>query len=169
MKSMKSKNSKIAIYPGSFDPITNGHIDIIERALPIFDKIVICVSYSHQKKYLFNLDDRLELVKKCFNKTSKLEVVASEGLTVNVARKHNASYIVRGIRTNLDVEYEKAMDLMNKTLCPDIETVFLFSSSKFSNISSSLVKEVASLNGDVKSFVPDIVLKALKSKLEAKK
>lgn len=154
---------KIAIYPGSFDPLTMGHVDIIQRALPLFDSIVICVSNSSEKKYLFSSEERKELIQECFQ-NDKIQVSINEGLTVQKAKEVGATYIVRGIRTYMDMEYEKTMDTMNRTLYPDIETVFLFASNSLSNISSSLVKEVASLKGNVSNFVPSNVLKALLKK-----
>jgi pantetheine-phosphate adenylyltransferase len=153
---------RIALYPGSFDPLTLGHVDIIKRALPLFDELYICVSNSTQKKYLFNPEERMQLITEC---VPQVKVILNAGLTADAAKSVGAKFILRGIRTYLDVEYEKSMDVMNKTLSSQLETILLFASPSFSTISSSLVKEVAGLKGDVSSFVPKNVLQALKNKL----
>lgn len=152
------------MYPGSFDPITLGHMDIIERALPLFDELYICISNSSKKKYLFNLDERKQLIEEAFAGQSKIKILVNPGLTAEAAKSIGARFILRGIRTYLDVEYEKSMDVMNKTLNSSLETVLLFASPNLSTISSSLVKEVAALKGDVSAFVPKNVVKALNAK-----
>ncbi|MCB0348716.1 MAG: pantetheine-phosphate adenylyltransferase [Bdellovibrionales bacterium] len=156
---------RIAIYPGSFDPITLGHVDIISRALPLFDELYICISNSSKKTYLFSLEERKQLLIDNFSDTKKVKTMVNAGLTVDAARSVDAKFIVRGIRTNMDAEYEKSMDVMNKALNNDIETIFLFANPTLSSISSSLVKEVALLKGDVSSFVPKNVAQALKTKM----
>ncbi len=155
---------RIAIYPGSFDPLTLGHMDIIERALPLFDEIFVCISMSSQKKYLFTLEERRQMIQEAFTGNTKLKMLVNPGLTAEAATSIGATFILRGIRTYLDVEYEKSMDVMNKTLQPKLETVLLFASPNLISVSSSLVKEVAALKGDVSAFVPKNVLSALQKK-----
>lgn len=156
---------KIAIYPGSFDPITLGHIDIIARSLPLFDEVFVCISNSTQKKYLFNLEERKKLILDNFRDNKQVSIIANSGLTVDAAKSVGAKFVVRGIRTNIDAEYEKSMAVMNKSLFRELETVLLFASPMLSSISSSLVKEVALLKGDVSAFVPANVVEALKNKM----
>ncbi len=156
---------KIAIYPGSFDPMTLGHIDIITRSLPLFDEVYVCISNSTQKNYLFNIEERKQLILENFSNNKQVHVIFNNGLTVDAAKSVNAKFVVRGIRTNIDAEYEKSMDVMNKSLYKDLETVLLFASPLLSSISSSLVKEVAILKGDVSAFVPKNIVTALKNKL----
>tara|TARA_B100001248_G_scaffold262666_1_gene260572 strand:- start:2233 stop:2724 length:492 start_codon:yes stop_codon:yes gene_type:complete len=158
--------SKVAIYPGSFDPFTLGHKDIIDRALPLFDKIFVCISESSRKSYLFSLEERQSLIKECLPYKS-VEVVTNPGLTAHVAKDLNATYVIRGIRTYMDMEYEKSMDVMNRNLNHQLETIFFFAASHLSSVSSSLVKEVASLGGDISSFVPENILKATLEKVRS--
>jgi len=157
--------NRVAIYPGSFDPLTMGHVDIIKRAAPLFDKLYICISESTAKSYTFSLEERKQLIKECFP-SDTIEVVVNKGLTAKVAKELGAQYILRGIRTYMDMEYEKSMDTMNSSLYPDLETIFLFASSHLSTISSSLVKEVAFLGGDISTFVPPNVLNLLLDKVK---
>ena len=157
---------KDAIYPGSFDPITFGHMDIIERACGIFDKVILAVAESETKKPLFTLDERLGLTKSIYSDHPKIETVSfSRKLTVELAREHNACAIIRGLRAVADFEYEFQLATMNRSLAPDIESIFLTPKDTLIYVSSSLVKEIAELNGDISRFVHPNVDQALKAKL----
>lgn len=152
---------KKAVYPGSFDPITLGHIDIIERAAPLYDEFVVLVARSHNKKYLFSDTERLELVQASLPQLNNVRVEIFDGLTVDFARKIGARSIVRGIRAVSDFEYEMAVAHMNKRLGDDVETLIMLSSPEFTCISSRMVKEVASYQGELDGLVPDCVRTAL--------
>ena len=157
---------KVAIYPGSFDPITFGHMDIIERACGIFDKVILAVAESETKKPLFTLDERLGLTKSIYSDHPKIETVSfSRKLTVELAREHNACAIIRGLRAVSDFEYEFQLATMNRSLAPDIESIFLTPKDTLIYVSSSLVKEIAELKGDISRFVHPNVDQALKAKL----
>jgi|TARA_B100000902_G_scaffold200121_1_gene190712 pantetheine-phosphate adenylyltransferase len=157
---------KVAIYPGSFDPITFGHMDIIERACGIFDKVILAVAESETKKPLFSLDERLGLTKSIYSDHPKIETVSfSRKLTVELAREHNACAIIRGLRAVADFEYEFQLATMNRSLAPDIESIFLTPKDTLIYVSSSLVKEIAELKGDISRFVHPNVDQALKAKL----
>jgi len=155
---------KTAIYPGSFDPITNGHIDIAYRAAKLFDKIIIAVAEKKSAKQLFTLEERLLFIEDIFSNNNDIEVVPFKNLVTDLAREKSANIIVRGVRTVLDFDYEFKMAVMNKKLHKDIETVFFNSTENFSYISSSLVREIAVLGGDVSAFVPESVELLLKEK-----
>ena len=155
---------KTAIYPGSFDPITNGHIDIAYRADKLFDKLIIAVAEKKSAKQLFTLEERLLFVEDIFSNNNDIEVVPFKNLVTDLAREKSANIIVRGVRTVLDFDYEFKMAVMNKKLHKDIETVFFNSTENFSYISSSLVREIAVLGGDVSAFVPESVELLLKEK-----
>jgi pantetheine-phosphate adenylyltransferase len=152
------------VYPGSFDPITFGHLDIIERLHENFDEVVILISSSSQKKYIFNLADRKKLAEKVCSKISNVRVDSWNGLLVDYLKTNKINMIVKGLRNSRDFDYEVTMDHTNKALHPEIETVYLISRPEFSFISSTLVKEIATLKGDLKKFVPKEVLTALKNK-----
>ena len=157
---------KVAIYPGSFDPITFGHMDIIERACGIFDKVILAVAESETKKPLFTLDERLGLTKSIYSDHPKIETVSfSRKLTVELAREHDACAIIRGLRDVADFEYEFQLATMNRSLAPDIESIFLTPKDTLIYVSSSLVKEIAELKGDISRFVHPNVDQALKAKL----
>ena len=157
--------SKIAIYPGTFDPITNGHVDLVARALNIFDEIVVAVSTAYGKKTLFDLITREKMIKEVFKNNSKVKVVCFEGLLVDTAVKHSACSIVRGLRAVSDFDYEFQMSSMNGKLNSEIQTIFLTPSEKFSCISSTLVRAVAVHNYKrVGEFVPECVYCELESK-----
>ena len=157
---------KVAIYPGSFDPITFGHMDIIERACGIFDKVILAVAESESKKPLFTLEERLELTKSIYSDHPKIETVSfSRKLTVELAREHKACAIIRGLRAVADFEYEFQLATMNRSLAPDIESIFLTPKDTLIYVSSSLVKEIAELKGDVSRFVHPNIDQALKAKL----
>ena len=155
---------KTAIYPGSFDPITNGHIDIAYRAAKLFDKLIIAVAEKKSAKQLFTLGERVVLIEDVFSNNNNIEVVPFKNLVTDLAREKSANIIVRGMRTVSDFDYEFKMAVMNKKLHEDIETVFFNSTENFSYISSSLVREIAVLGGDVSAFVPESVELVLKEK-----
>lgn len=148
---------KIALCPGSFDPVTLGHIDIIERTAELFDKVIVLVMSNSAKHSLFSIDERVELLKRCI-KNSNVEVDTYNGLLVDYAKKVNAVAIVKGLRAVSDFDYEFQQALTNKSLLPQIETVFLAAKGANMFLSSSMVKEVCSLNGDISRFVPKEIL-----------
>ena len=155
---------KIGVYPGTFDPITNGHLDIIKRAHQLFDKLYIVVPVNMGKSALFTTEERVELIKEVLKDLEDIEVVATDKLTVDFASSVNATAMVRGLRMVSDFDYELQLATINKKLNSQIETVFIMSSHEFSFLSSSAVKEIAKFGGDVFSFVPDVVNTALKNK-----
>lgn len=149
---------KIAVFPGSFDPITLGHYDIIERAVPLFDKLIIAIGQNSDKKYMFPLEKRIEFIKKSVTHFKNVEVDFYEGLTIDYCLKNDAKFILRGLRNPADFEFEKAITHTNRTLArKKIETVFLLTSSGKSFISSSIVREIIRHNGDYTLLVPDAV------------
>ena len=153
-----------AIYPGSFDPITNGHVDIAYRAAKLFDKLIIAVAEKKSAKQLFTLGERVVLIEDVFSNNNNIEVVPFKNLVTDLAREKSAYIIVRGMRTVSDFDYEFKMAVMNKKLHEDIETVFFNSTENFSYISSSLIREIVELGGDVSSFVPKPIELILKEK-----
>ena len=156
---------KIANYPGSFDPLTFGHIDILERAASLFDKVIVGVAESKAKKPLFTVDERLALIDEMFADNDKIESLGySEKLTVDLARENNAIAIIRGLRAVADFEYEFQLATMNRSLAPDIESIFFTPKDTLIYVSSSLVKEIAQFGGDVTRFVPKHVVSALEKK-----
>lgn len=158
---------KMAIFPGTFDPITNGHLDIGTRAAALFDRLIVAV-YAHPiKTLLFSTAERLELTRKAFEDLSNVTVESYDGLTVDFAREKGAKAIVRGLRVVGDFEFEFQMALMNRTLDPEIESVCLLTTKEYYFLSSSIVKEVAKLNGDISGLVPPHVVTALQDKIEA--
>lgn len=154
-------NVKTAIYPGTFDPVTNGHLDILVRASEIFDEIIVAVAVDSQKSTLFSLEERVALLEEATKDLKGVTIKGFEGLTVEFARQCSASAIIRGLRVAGDFEYEFQLALMNKKLAPDIETVFLMTKSDYSYISSSAIRWAASLKGEISEFVPPHVKKAL--------
>lgn len=150
---------KVAVFPGSFDPITLGHYDIIERASKLFDKIIIAIGQNSQKKYMFSLEQRKEFIEKAFADYPNVEVDSFDGLTIEYCRKRNVKFILRGLRNPADFEFEKAIAHINRRMTAEdrIETVFLLTSSSKSFISSSIVREIISYGGDYTLFVPDAV------------
>ena len=159
---------KTAIYPGSFDPITFGHIDIVERAATLFDKVILGVAESKSKNPLFSVDERMELISDIFKSNSKIEVLGySRQLTVDLARENGAIAIIRGLRAVADFEYEFQLATMNRSLAPDIESIFFTPKDTLIYVSSSLVKEIATLGGDVSRFVPPNVKTALLDKISS--
>lgn len=156
--------SKRAIFPGSFDPIHNGHIDIARRAADIFDELIVCIYATPQKNLLFSFEERMEMAQRVFADIPNITVEGYTGLTVDYARKIGAKVMVRGLRVFSDFDYEFRMALANKKLAPDIETVSLITTHQYTFVSSSTVKEVASLGGDVTGMVPTFVRDALMKK-----
>ena len=149
--------TRIAVFPGSFDPVTLGHIDIIERAVPLFDKIIIAIGKNSQKQGYFTLEQRLNWLQELYVHEQKISVDFYEGLTINYCVAKNAGYIIRGLRSAADYEYEKVIAQTDKTLNHDIETVFILSNPEFSHVSSTIVKEVLRNGGDITKMVPLIV------------
>lgn len=147
----------IAIYPGSFDPITNGHIDILKSGSEIFDKVIIAVSYNVNKKGFLPIDKRVELIKKSVSHIKNVEVDTFTGLTVEYAKKQNADVLLRGLRTSFDFEYELQLSQTNNALYNDLKTVFLITKPEYNFISSSMVREILANKGDISKFVPEAV------------
>lgn len=156
---------KVAIYPGSFDPFTKGHINIIERGVKVFDEIIVAVAHNVSKKTIFTLEERVEIIREIFRGRPEIKVDYFEGLLVEYAKKVGTNIVLRGMRTVSDFEYELQMALSNKTLYPELETVFMVTESMYSHISSSLIKEIVTLGGSVKQMVPEIVEEKLREKL----
>ena len=157
---------KVAIYPGSFDPITYGHMDIIDRATNLFDKVIIAIAKNEAKNHLFTLEDRIKLAKNIYKDNSNVEVLGfPRQLTVDVAKENNACAIIRGLRAVSDFEYEFQLATMNRSLAPDVESIFLTTKESLIYVSSSLIKEICDLKGDVSKFVHPSVEQALKAKL----
>ena len=150
---------RIAVFPGSFDPITLGHFDIVERAAPLFDKIIIAIGQNSQKKYMFSLEQRIEFIKKTFEKFPNVEVDHFEGLTIDYCRSKNVNFILRGLRNPADFEFEKAIAQTNRELTQSnkVETIFLLTSASKSFISSSIVREIITFGGNYELLVPDTV------------
>ena len=158
---------KVAIYPGSFDPITLGHMDIIDRACYLFDKVIVAIAKSESKNPLFSLEERIKLTETIYKDHSKVEVVGfPRKLTVDLARDYGASAIVRGLRAVADFEYEFQLATMNRALAPDIESIFLTPKESLIYVSSSLIKEIADLKGNISNFVHPVVESALVAKLD---
>jgi pantetheine-phosphate adenylyltransferase len=156
--------AQVAIYPGSFDPLTNGHVDIIRRGARLFDRIVVAILRNIEKAPLFSVDERSEIVRQVFADLPQVEVDTFEGLLVDYARRRRASVIVRGLRAISDFEYEMQMALMNRRLYADLETVFMMPAETYTYVSSRLVKEVFALGGDVSGLVPPLVEARLREK-----
>ncbi len=156
---------QIAIYPGSFDPVTYGHIDLIKRAQEIFSDVIVAVAHNSHKHPLFSVKERVGMLKKATSGLKGIRVEDFNGLVVDYAVKHKAKVLIRGLRMISDFEYEFQMALTNRKLSPDIETIFLMPQESYSYLSSKLLKETASLGADLSSFVPDFVEDALKKKL----
>ncbi len=160
---------KIAVYPGSFDPVTNGHLDVIERSSKIFDKVIVGVLSNSSKTPIFSVAERVEMLNKVTKNYDNVEVDSFTGLLVNYLQNKNAKIIIKGLRAVSDFEYEFQMALMNKKLTPDIETLFMTTSSQYSYLSSSVVKEVAKLGGCLKELVPDeIIIEVIKKLRDAR-
>lgn len=160
---------KLAVYPGSFDPITNGHIGILERSSHLFDKIIVAVVHNTNKRALFTLDERVELIKASVSHLSNVEVECFDGLLADYVLKKHACAIIRGLRTTTDFEYEMGMALMNRSLIPTVDTIFIMSDANYIFVSSSGIKEAAMAGGDVSSLVPAVVAEGLKRKFNQNK
>jgi pantetheine-phosphate adenylyltransferase len=159
---------RIALFPGTFDPITFGHIDIIERALPLFDRLYIGIGINSNKLPMFSADQRILWLNEIFKNEPKIKSVVYEGLTVECCKLVHANYILRGIRYVNDFEYEKAIADMNRSLDENIETVFLTCLPKYTSVASTLVRDVIRNGGDVSQFVPDVVLKTIRQNNQSK-
>jgi pantetheine-phosphate adenylyltransferase len=165
MSGTSSEKQTVAVYPGTFDPITNGHVDIIKRALRMFDKVIIAIAINSRKAPLFTLEERIDLAKNCFGKNNhRVEVDSTSGLIVDYAIEKKACAIVRGLRAVSDFDYEFQLALMNRKLERKVETVFLMTGFRWIYISSSIIKDAAKHGGDVGGTVPAHVLAALKKK-----
>lgn len=149
--------SKIAVFPGSFDPITTGHVDLVNRSLPLFDKVIVAIGTNSQKKYLFNLEQRITWLEEVFAKMPKVEVAHFEGLTANFCKSVDSNFLIRGLRNSSDFDYEKTISQLNYIVGEGIETVFLISKPEFSHISSTIVREIIKGKGDVRQFVPSCI------------
>jgi pantetheine-phosphate adenylyltransferase len=152
---------KIAVFPGSFDPITSGHVDILLRALPLFDKVIVAIGENSQKKSLFPLETRLNWIKKVFANEPKIIVDSFAGLTVNYCKAQNANYILRGIRSASDFDYEKTIAHLNNAMFPEIETILILSKPELSSISSTIVREIIRGKGNVEKFVPAAIAREM--------
>lgn len=159
-------SEKIAIYPGTFDPVTNGHIHIVRRSLKIFDKVIIAVANDNYKATIFTASERVALLNECFKDEPGVEVDTFSGLIAEYSVEKEANALIRGLRAISDFEYEMQMAAMNRTLNNDLETVFLMTDAKYSFISSTLIKKVACLGGDIETLVPEVVAKALEEKYQ---
>ncbi|MCD4778392.1 MAG: pantetheine-phosphate adenylyltransferase [Desulfobacterales bacterium] len=155
---------RTAIYPGSFDPVTNGHVDIVERGLKIFDRIIVAILRNPAKEALFTVEERKEMIETSLNRNSNVEIDVFDGLLVDYAKKRNAVAILRGMRAVSDFEYEFQLALMNRKLNREIQTVFLMTGLRWIFISSSIIKEAASFGGNINGMVPPIVSRKLKEK-----
>ncbi|NOY78996.1 MAG: pantetheine-phosphate adenylyltransferase [Calditrichaeota bacterium] len=155
---------RLAIYPGTFDPITHGHIDIAERAVTLFDKVVITIAINSSKKPLFTVDERKQMIVESVSHLPNIEVDAFEGLLMDYAKMKKAAAVIRGLRAISDFEYELQMALMNRKLAEDVVTVFLMPNVKYTYLNSTIVKEVASFGGDISDLVPSVVEQRLKEK-----
>lgn len=159
---------RLAVYPGSFDPVTNGHIDILERTSCLFDKIIVAVIHNVTKSALFSLDERVELIKESTRHLNNIEVESFSGLLADYLMKKDACAIIRGLRTVTDFDYEMQMALMNRKLMPEVNTIFVMSDTDYLFVSSSGIKEAAMVGGDVGALVPEVVAEGLRQKLRNK-
>jgi pantetheine-phosphate adenylyltransferase len=166
---MSSQTPRVAIYPGSFDPLTNGHVDIIERGARIFDAIIVAILANVEKTPLFTENERITIIRDVFKANKNVQVEAFSGLLVDYAQLKKATVLVRGLRAVSDFEYEFQMALMNRHLAPGLETVFMMPDEKYTYISSRLIKEVFTLGGEITGLVPAVVEDKLRAKQKAKK
>ena len=161
---------KIAVYPGSFDPITYGHINIVERGLNLFDKIIIAISYNQSgKKSFFSIEERVSIIKEIFKGEKRVMVEPFKGLLVDYVKSKNAEIVLRGLRTVADFEFELQMSLANKKMNGKLETIFMMTEGKYSFLSSSIIKEILSLGGSVRDLVPDVVVEKFNERLKERK
>ena len=159
-----NSSPRTAIYPGTFDPITNGHLDLVRRALSMFDQLIVAVGYNPEKSQLFTVNERLAMARESLDELDNVIVESFSGLLAEFAGKREVAAIVRGLRVVSDFEFEFQMALMNRRLAPNIETVYLMPNEKYTYLSSTIIKDVARFGGDVSRFVPDPVAQALKEK-----
>lgn len=162
--------SKTALYPGSFDPFTNGHLDILQRATKLFDKVIVTVAVNNRKSAVFTGEERIDLIRECINGCSwadQVEIEQFTGLLIDFARQKGVNVLLRGVRQISDFEYEFRMALTNRRLAPEIDTVFLMPDEQLTFISATIVKEIAAWDGDLSSFVPENVAKALQKKFNS--
>jgi pantetheine-phosphate adenylyltransferase len=157
--------SLIAVYPGTFDPITNGHTDLVNRGVKIFDKVIIAVAQNPSKNTLFNVKERIEFIQEIFDANSQVEIYSLDKLLVDFANDHNATVILRGLRAVSDFEYEVQLASMNRSMEPNIESVFMSPAEEYGFLSSSIIKEIAKHGGDLSKFIDKAVLVALQKKL----
>lgn len=158
---------KIAVYAGSFDPITNGHIDVIERAGKVYDKVVVCIAINSKKKTLFSMEERLHITKSSLDHISNVEVETHSGLIVDFAMQKKAISLIRGLRSVTDFEYEMQIALMNRKMMPSLQTVFMMPHEKYTYLNSSIIRELARYQRNVSEFVPEVVEKALEKKFSS--
>ncbi len=159
---------RIAVYPGSFDPLTYGHLDIIQRSSQVFDKVIVAVVKNRSKKPLFSVEERMDFIKRCISDLPNVEVDHFDGLLVNFVIDKGAQVIVKGLRAMSDFEYEFQMALLNRKLQPEVETMFLMTDHKYSYLSSSMVKEIAGLGGSIQDLVPENILQDILDKYSEK-
>ena len=153
------------IFPGSFDPLTYGHLDIIERSIKICDKLLIAIAKNSSKNALFTIDERIDIIKNCCNvENENIEIITFSGLLADYCKENDVSFIVRGLRSFIDFEYENSISVVNSKLAPEVETIFLMADREKSYISSKIVKDIASYNGDISSLVPSFVEKKISKK-----
>ncbi len=163
---MENQMKHIAVYPGTFDPVTNGHIDLIERSLRIFDEVIVAVAENPKKHPLFGLEERIAMLRDATARYGKVKIEGFNTLLVDYVKAKKAAAIIRGLRAVSDFEYEMQMALMNRKLDSSIETVFMMPSEEYAYLTSTIVKEIAAYGGDVKGLVPDVVVERLKSRIE---
>jgi len=161
------RSERIALFPASFDPVTNGHLDIIRRSLKVFDRLIVGIAHNVAKSGTFRVEERLDILRSVLGDEPRIEITAFEGLLVDFCRRTGASIVIRGLRAMSDYEYEFEMALMNKHLNPDVETVFMMASQEYLYVSSSRLKELVRFGGEVSDFVPPLVEKRLREKLQA--
>lgn len=158
---------RIGVFPGTFDPVTAGHVDIIQRSRKVLDRVVVAVARAYHKDTLFNMEERIALVRESLPAADGVEVIGFDGLLVDLAREHKAAAFIRGLRFISDFEYEFQLALMNRRLDPEIETLFFMPSAKYSYLNSSIIKEVAKLGGEIEGLVPEPVLRAIREKFKS--
>lgn len=159
---------KKAVFPGSFDPITKGHVEIIQRGKRIFGHIIVAIGVNSQKKYLFSLEDRMEMLETCFAGDEQISTAYYHGLTVDFAREQGAGFLLRGLRSPQDLSYEQPIELINKHMAPELETIHLLSSPNTAMISSTIVREVIKYRGKIDGMIPDDILEFVKSRMYTK-